>query len=211
VQLRFGSTLTFEQYVTTQAWKQATLAACPLCAPGKCRLEKLAPYMRKVPVVAFVARCYCPVQHITFSLLPDFYASRVPGLLEDIERATMAAEVGGGTEHTANTLRPADALDAVTLGAAVAWLRRRVAWVRTLLAIVGTLFPDLFAGVERSVRAFRARLGTPSALVELRGICERHLHALPLPLGLNPRTPAAPPRDRTSRQSMGPAPPAEAR
>ena len=119
MQLRFASTLTFEQYVTTRAWEQATLAACPLCAPGKCRLEPLA--------------------------------------------------------------------------------------------IVGSLLPELFAGVERSVRAFRKRLGTSSVLVALRGICERHLHALPLPLGLNPRMPVAHPRDRASRQSMGPDPPAEAR
>jgi hypothetical protein len=163
-----------------------------------------------VPTVAFVARFYCRLHHTTISLLPDFYASRVPGFLDDIERAAATVEAGGGTERTANTLRPADAADAITLGAAVAWVRRRVAWVRALLAIVGGLFPDLFAGVKRSVGAFRAHLGTSSILVALRGICERHLHALPLPLGLNPRAPVAGPRDRAPRQSMGPDPPAEA-
>lgn len=187
------------------------MAVCPLCAPGKCRLEPLAPYLRKLPSVAFVARFYCRVQHTTFSLLPDFYASRVPGLLDGLERAAVAVEGGGGTEHTANTLRPADAPEAVTLGAAVAWVRRRVRWVTALLAIVGSLLPELFAGVERSVRAFSEHLGIPSVLVALRGICERHLHALPRPLGLNPRTPVAVPRRRASRQSMGPDPPAEAR
>jgi hypothetical protein len=211
VQLRLDSTLTFQQYVTTRAWEQATLGACPLCAPGKCRLEPLAPYRRKVPVEAFVARFYCLVQHTTFSLLPDFYASRVPGLLDDIERAAATVEAGGGVERTANALRPEDAPDAVTFGAAVAWVRRRIAWVRGHLTIVGSLFPELFAGVERSVRAFREHLDTSSALVALRGICARHLHALPRPLGLNPRTPVAQPRDRVRRQSMGPDPPAEAR
>jgi hypothetical protein len=83
--------------------------------------------------------------------------------------------------------------------------------VTALLAIVGSLFPELFAGVERSIRAFCEHLGTPSALVALRGICARHLHALPRPLGLNPRTPVALPRRRASRQPMGPDPPAEAR
>lgn len=211
MQLRFASTLTLEQYVTTRAWKQATLAACPLCAPGKCRLAPLAPYMRKLPVVAFVARFYCRVQRTTFSLLPDFYASRVPGLLDDLERAAATVEAGGRTEHSANTLRPADAPAAVTLGAAVAWVRRRVRWVRVLLAVAGSLFPELFAGVERSVEAFRAKLGTSSVLVALRGICARHLHALPLPLGLNPPAPVASPRRRASRQPMGPDPPAKAR
>lgn len=211
MQQRFKSTLTFEQYVTTRAWEKATLEACPLCPLGKCGLERLAPYMRKVPVVAFVARFYCRVQHTTISLLPDFYASRVPGLLDDIERAAAAAEAGDGTERTANTLRPADVPDAVTLDAAVEWLRRRMAWVAAVLAVVGSLLPDRFAGVERSLRAFREHLGTSSVLVALRGICERHLHALLLPLGLNPRTHAARPRDRASRQSMGPDPPEEAR
>jgi hypothetical protein len=211
VQLRLDSTLTFEKYVTTRAWEQATLDACPLCSPRACRLEPLAPYLRKVPAVAFVARFYCRAQRTTISLLPDFYASRVPGLLDDIEQATEAAEGGGGMEHTAETLRPANAPDAITLGAAVGWVRRRVAWVRGLLAIVGTLLPDLFAGVKPSVGAFRAHLGTSSVLVALRGICERHLHALPRPLGLNPRLPVARPRSRSPRQSMGPDPPAEAR
>ena len=211
MQLRLASTLTFEQYVTTQAWKQATLDACPLCEAGTCRLERLAPYLRKVPVVAFVARFYCHRQHVTFGLLPDFYASRVPGLLDAFERAAASVEAGGGMERAANTMRPADAPDAVTLDAAVAWVRRRVAWVRALLATVGSLLPALFAGVERSVLAFREHLGTTSVLVALRGIGARHLHALPRPLGLNPRVPVALPRDRTRRQSMGPDPPTEAR
>jgi hypothetical protein len=127
-----------------------------------------------------------------------------------VERAAASAEAGSGTEHTANTVRPAEAPDAVTLGAAVAWVRRRVGWVRALLAIVGSLLPALFAGVGRSVRAFREHLDTTSALVALRGICAGHLHALPRPLGLNPRVPVALPRDRVRRQSMGPDPPAEA-
>jgi hypothetical protein len=158
-----------------------------------------------------VARFYCPRQHVTFGLLPDFYASRVPGLLDDMERAAASAETSGSTEHTANTVRPAEAPDAVTLDAAVAWVRRRVAWVRAVLAIVGSLLPELFAGVDRSVRAFRQHLGTPSVLVALRGICARHLHALPRPLGLNPRAPVVLPRDRVRRQSMGPDPPTQAR
>ena len=211
MQLRLASTLTFEQYVTTQAWKQATLDACPLCGAGTCRLERLAPYLRKVPVVAFVARFYCPRQHVTFGLLPDFYASRVPGLLDAIEQAVASVEAGAGTEHTANTVRPAEAPDAVTLDAAIAWVRRRVGWVRALLAIVGSLLPALFAGVERSVLAFREHLGTTSVLVALREIGARHLHALPRPLGLNPRVPVALPRDRVRRQSMGPDPPTQGR
>jgi hypothetical protein len=206
-QLRFATTLTFEQYVTAEGWKQATLPACPLCKPGTCGFQRLAPYMRKVPGVAFVARYYCPEQHVTFSLLPDFYASRVPGTLDDIEHAVATAETVVGAEHAADTVRPASAPDAVTLGAAVAWLRRRIAWVRALLVTVAGLFPERFADVGRSVRAFRERLGTSRMLVTLRGICEPHQYALPRPLGLNPRPSPTIGGIRGRRQSPGPDPP----
>jgi len=207
VQLRFESTLTFEQYVTTRAWEQATLKECPLCKPGTCHLQRLAPYMRKVPAVAFVARYYCPEQHTTFGLLPDFYASRMPGTLDGIEQAAARAEVAPSVEQAAEQLRPADTLDAITLGAAVAWLRRRLVLVRALLVTVVSLFPDRFAGLGWSVRAWRERLGTSRVLVALRGICARHLYALPRPLGLNPRVPVAQPRRRGRQQSTGPDPP----
>jgi hypothetical protein len=187
VQVRLEWTLPFEDYVTSRAWEQATLEVCPLCGPGACHLQGLGVYMRKVPVVAFVARYYCPEQHTTFGLLPDFYASRVPGTLDDIERAAARAEVSTSLEQAAEALRPGDQPDAVTLGVAVGWVRLRVAWVRALLVTVAGLFPDLFAGVRLSVQCFREHLGTSRVLVALRGICAPHLYALPRPLGLNPR------------------------
>jgi hypothetical protein len=163
--------------------------------------------MRKVPAVAFVARYYCPEQRTTFGLLPDFYASRMPGTLDDIERAVAVAETAAGVEHAANTLRPADAPDAVTLGAAVAWLRRRIALVRATLVTASGLFPERFEGLTLSLDAFRERLGSCRVLVTLRGICERYLHALPRPLGLNPRARPASAPVRGPRQSPGPDPP----
>jgi len=163
--------------------------------------------MRKVPAVAYVARYYCQEQHTTFSLLPDFYASRMPGTLDDIERAVATAEATGKVEQAADTLRPADVLDAVTLSAAVTWLRRRLALVGTMFVTVTGLFPDLFAGVQHSVLAFRQHLGTSRVLVMLRGICAPHLHALPRPLGLNPPRKPAIAGARGHRQSPGPDPP----
>ncbi len=183
------STLTFDEYATSKGWEQATLEVCPLCGPEACHLQRLGTYRRKVPAVAFVTRYYCPEQHTTFGLLPDFYASRVPGTLDDIERTAAQAEASAGLEHAAEALRPGDALDAVTLIVAVAWVRRRVAWVRALLVTVAGLFPGLFAGVGPHVRAFRQRLGTSRVLVKLREICAPYLYALPPPLGLNPRPP----------------------
>lgn len=163
------------------------MEVCPLCAPGTCHLQRLAPYLRKAPAVAYVARYYCPEKRTTFGLLPDFYASRVPGTLDDLEHVAATAEAGPSVEQLAEALRPADAPDAVTLPAAIAWVRRRLAWVRALLVTVAGLFPDRFEGVERSIRAFQEHLGTERVLVALRGICEPHLYALPRPLGLNPR------------------------
>jgi hypothetical protein len=183
------------------------LQACPLCEPGTCHLQRLAPYMRKIPAVAFVARSDCPEQHTTFGLLPDFYASRMPGTLDDLEQAAATAEVAPSVEHAAEQLRPADRPDAITLGAAVAWLRRRLVLVRALLVTVIGLWPDRFAGLGLWMRAWRERLGTSRVLVALREICARHLYALPRPLGLNPRMPVAPPRGRERQQSTGTDPP----
>jgi hypothetical protein len=210
VQLRMQTTLTFEQYVTQRGWVRATLATCPLCPPGACRFQRLGTYRRKIPALALVARFYCPERHTTFGLLPDFFASRMPGTLDDIEHAAATAEVSVGVERAAEELRPADAPDAVTLGAAVSWLRRRMAWVRALLVTVAGLRPDLFAGLGGSIGAWRERLGTSRVLVALRGICAPHLHALPRPLGLNPRAQPGFGPGRLRQQSIGPDAPAGA-
>ena len=169
--------------------------------------DRLGTYRRKVPAEGFVARYYCPEQHTTFGLLPDFYASRVPGTLDDIERTAAQAEVSAGVEQAAEELRPGDEPGAVTLSVAVAWVRRRVAWVRALLVTVAGLFPELFGGERPSLRAVRGRLGTSRVLVALRGICEPYLYVLPPPLGLNPRTPWGLARGGARQQSIGPAPP----
>jgi hypothetical protein len=204
VQLRLESTLTFEQYVTSRGWEEATLEACPLCPPGSCHLHRLGTYMRKIPAVGYVTRYYCPEQHTTFGLLPDCYASRVPGTLDDIEHTAARAEASASVEHTAEELRPGEEGDAVTLSVAVAWVRRRIAWVRALLIVVAGMFPDVFGGVRRgSVRAFREHLGTSRVLVALRGICARHLHALPVPLGLNPRPAEARARGGSANNPSG--------
>lgn len=108
VQVRLESTLTFEQYATSKGWEQATLKECPLCPPGTCHLHRLGTYMRKVPAVAYVARYYCPEQHTTFGLLPDFYASRVPGTLDDLEHVVEAVEAGDSVESTVEQLRPGE-------------------------------------------------------------------------------------------------------
>jgi hypothetical protein len=164
--------------------------------------------MRKVPAVAYVTRYYCPESHTTIGLLPDFYASRMPGTLDMIEEAAAKAEQAESRQSAAEELRPADAPDAVTLAAALIWLQRRVAVVRSVLTTMKGLMPERFGDeLPPRVSAFRRRLQTLHVLVALRGIGERYLHKLPAPVGLLPRVAAA----RTSRgsraQRAGPDPP----
>lgn len=211
VQLRFQTELTFEQYATQRGWETATLSACPLCAPGTCHFHRLGTYMRKVPAVAYVARYACPEQRVTFGLLPDFYASRMPGTLDGIEEVAAEAEAGPSLEKVAEQVRPADAPDAVTLGAALAWVRLRVLLARAMLSTVKGLIPDRFADVPPRVSAFRRRLGTMRVLVALRGICEPYLHRLSAPLGLVPRPLQVFERGGARAQPPGPDPPTRRR
>lgn len=204
VQLRLGKELTFEAYVTGEGWKQARLSCCPVCGRA---VGRLTSYERKVPKAARVARFYCRPCHMTIGLLPDFYASRKPGLLADIEETVAVAEQATGMEAAADRLRPADDDDAITLAAAIKWVRRRVQAIHRVLATVIGLVPGRFEGCAPTISSFRERLRTTRVLVELREICARHLGALAAPLGLV----AAPgewirPRRRL-QQSTGPDPP----
>ena len=170
-------------------------------------MEGAGSYERKVPKPSRVARFYCAPCQITIGLLPDFYASRMPGLLDDIEETVAVAEAGPSLEAAADSLRPAEDEEAVTLGAAIKWVRRRVVAIHRVLATVIGLLPERFEGCGATIASFRDHLGTSHVLVALREILARHLGALGRPLGLNgaPTTRArASPR---RQQGVGPAPP----
>jgi hypothetical protein len=204
VQLRQVRALTFEEYVTGEGWTTASLSSCPSCAGP---VTSHGTYGRKLPKPARIARFYCAPCSTTISLLPDFYASRTPGLLEDIEEVVAVAESARSVEDAAERVRPADEAHAVTLAAAVRWLRRRVRAVHGLLATAIGLAPARFEGCAPTIASFRQRLGARCVLVELREICARHLGVLAAPLGLigMPRE-----RDRARwrrQQSTGPDPP----
>lgn len=211
MQLRWETTLTFEEYRTQRAWETATLSSCPLCAPDPCGLHRHGTYMRKVPGVAYVARYWCPESHTSFGLLPDFYASRMPGTLDMIEEVAAKAEQAPSLQKAANELRPAEATDAVTLSAALVWVRLRVVIARAILTTAKGLMPERFGDLPPQVSAFRRRMGTLRVLVALRAICEPQLHRLPAPLGLVPRLEWAPEDRRARTQSPGPDPPPSAR
>jgi hypothetical protein len=72
---------------------------------------------------------YWPEGHQTFSLLPDFLAARLPGLLTPIEGQHHRGILGQErVEAAADALRGLD----VSLPGAVRWLRRRVRAVQVL-------------------------------------------------------------------------------
>lgn len=207
VQLRYPTELTFEEYARAEGWLDATLEACPLCPPGHCRIERHGTYMRKVPAVAYVARFRCLATGTTIGMLPDFYASRMPGTLPALEDAAARAEDAPSVEAAANELRPDDEVGAVTLPTALRWLRLRLEIVRATLATVRGLLPAIFEQCQVSVRSFRERLGIDSVLLALREICEPYLHKLPAPLGLVPPPPREGQRWKRHQQSPGPDPP----
>lgn len=203
VQLRFRTGLTSEEYVTRQAWREASLPCCPLHPRGGCDFARHGTYERVDPPGTRIARWYCPQAHCTFSLLPDHLATRFPGTLGEIEQVVAEVEQARSLEAAADRLRRDD----ITLPSAIRWTRRRVCLVRALLAILGGLFPERLLGCAPTLNAFRTRLACEQVLVQLRDIAHVHLHALPRPLGFRP-TPSASGYHKTAHQHhTGPDPP----
>lgn len=204
MQLRRTWALTFEEYVKGAGWKTARLSSCPVCGGP---VTSHGTYARKLPKLAFVARFLCASCPTTIALLPDFYASRLPGLLAEIEDAVALAESARSAAAAADEARPADEPQAITLTSAIRWVRRRVRAIHRLLATVIGLLPERFEGCAPRVASFRERLGMMNVLVALREICAGSLHALASPLGLLGPADDRLLRFRRHQQSSGPGPP----
>ena len=204
MQLRLESKLSLEQYLSQEAWRTATLACCPLHPNFACGFGRHGTYLRKYPAPAPVARFYCGMGHTTFSLLPDFFACRLPGTLAELEEVAVVVAAASSLEGAADQLRPHDADNAVTLDAAKRWTRRRVALFSCVLVAVVGLFVDRLLGV-RTALDLRERLGTP-ALLALREIASRNLHALPRPLGFQPSPRCRVSRPKPRQHKLGPDP-----
>ncbi len=71
--------------------------------------------------------------------------------------------------------------------------------------------PELLAGVEPTVRSFRAHLHEAPVLPLLRGLAATHLHVLPPPLGFGPRPARRWNRRSGERHQTGPDPPRDCR
>lgn len=203
MQLRYASELTGEQYVRAQAWRDATLERCPNHPHGGCSFARHGTYARKRPRGTLIARWYCPESHTTFSLLPDCLAARFPGELDEVEAVVAHAEQAPSLAAAANALRR----DAVELPGAMRWVRRRVRLVHHVLTLVIGLLPELLTRCVAEVGAVRARLGTESALRELRTLAAESLPVLPAPLGFQPHRLGATNRNRAHQHNRGPDPP----
>lgn len=204
VQLRFDTGLADEEYVNRELWRSASLTRCPLHPRGGCGFSSHGTYLRKKPAGTRIARWYCRLGHCTFSLLPDHLAARFPGPLAEIEEVVLAAQQAPSLEACAQALRP----DAVSLPAALRWLRRRLAPVRALASTAVGMLPHLLQGCQARVDALRERLGTVSALSRLRQELAQHLPALAAPLGFRHRRRGGEAAARPLQQHMGPDPPA---
>ena len=203
LQLRYETGLTGEEYVRTEAWREARLERCPNHPQGGCSVSRHGSYGRKTPPGARVPRWYCRESHTTIGLLADCLSSHLPGTLDDLESVVVAAEESSSLEAAANEVRR----DAVELPGALRWVRRRVRLVHDVLARVIGLIPDRLSGCAATMVAVRARLGSAGALMRLRALVAAQLGMLPSPLGFQPRGTGVPGRKPVFQHSMGPDPP----
>lgn len=187
VQLLWKCLVSDEQYVNESAWESAILDSCPFHPEGGCGLEKLGTYPRVEPAGARVARWWCPKERASISLLPSFLAARLSGTLAAVEDVVAKVEAAGSIAAAVDAVHPADAERPIGLACAMRAIRRRVGAIRAALLAIATLMPDRFLGVRPTLAAFRASLGVDRALVAVRELAERHLGALPVPLGFRAR------------------------
>ena len=171
-----------EAYIANQEWRDARLPRCPLHPSGGCSFARHSSYVRLNPPGVRVARWYCPEGHRTFSLLPDFLAAKLPGLLESIEDVTATAFSAKSMEAAADAVRGID----VTLPSALRWLRRRVRAVKEVVSAVSRLVLERPNGVATWESVARLDLGRHVLLRLRRSLPPELLNSLPAPLGFRP-------------------------
>lgn len=184
------------EYIQTQAWRQIQLTTCPFHPEGGCDFARHGVYLRKFPEAAFIPRWYCPQEHQTVSLLPDFFASRLPGTLDEVEQAVVVAKESRSLEQAAEALRPE-----ISLPSSLRWLRRRIYYVHSILVtMTGLIMP----GCPPDINSFRTAFSTEHVLVTLREKAASHLRSLPPILGFGPRLSGRWSLKNLPQQSMGP-------
>ena len=136
--------------------------------------------------------------HRTFSLLPDFLAVGLSGLLAAVDDSITVATSAKSMEAAADALRGPD----VTLPSAVRWLRRRIRAVRTALAHVT---PEMVVGAPARESAPQIDPDKGRVLLGLRrSLSPQILNSIPAPLGFRPASGTGWPRDSNDQHEMGP-------
>jgi len=179
MQIRYPIKLTIKEYLEQRAWEQAELDQCPFHPEGGCGLARHGAYPRKFPEYCLIARWYCPCAQQTISLLPDFFASRIPGTLDEVEQVVNIAQSYKSQEEAAEALRPD-----ISVISGLRWIRRRVRYVRQVLTILVGL---LVSNCAPELAEFRKKYATDRVLTELRELAKEHLAALPPIVGFGPR------------------------
>ena len=203
VQLRYQTGLTGEHYVSRQAWREASLACCPVHPRGGCGFARHGSYPRVRPAGARVARWYCPTAHQTFSLLPDCLAARLSGTLAELEAVVLTVERARSLEGALAVLRTD-----IEWPGALRWVRRRVQRVHAALSALRGVLPEPLGGCAPRIEALQVHLQAAPVLPLLRALAASVLHELPAPFGLRPwrERGGEPPRRR--QHDAGPDPPA---
>jgi hypothetical protein len=205
VQLRFATGLTSDDYVTRQAWQEASLERCPLHPQGGCGFSRHGTYERVNPPGTRIARWYCRQGHCTFSLLPDCLAARWSGTLIEFEAAVNDTEAARSLEAAAASCRPE-----IELPGVLRWLRRRRRTVTVILVILRGLIPAIFFNHAPTLIDFRRCLGVEWVLLALREVAAEHLARLPPPLGFSPPSGRGGEPSQRRQHRVGPDPPSPA-
>jgi hypothetical protein len=148
---------------------------------GGCSFARHGTYGRVTPQGLRIARWYCPQGHRTFSLLPDFMAARLPGLLTAVDAVVAVVEEAGGIEKAVDLVRGFE----VSLPSALRWIRRRVNAVKAVVDTLSTMVvwptsPLAPTNLGSAIHQCRGNGG----LFELRrSLAPQFLHALPAPVG----------------------------
>jgi hypothetical protein len=138
---------------------------------------------------------------MTFSLLPDCLAARLPGSLADVERVVAAVEAARSVEAAAEELRPE-----IELAGAIRWVRRRLRPVRAALLALVTMAVGGLVSCRPTLDSIGHQFGRP-VLRQIRSRANRHLGALAAPIGFGPRPRRGGHRRGPLEHDMGPDPP----
>ena len=172
------------EYVNKKGHKDATLSSCPNHPDESCAFHRHGTYSRKTPYgEALIVRYYCRESHQTFSLLPTFFAARMPGTLAQLEGAAAELERDGADWQEVRKVHGNGYIDDSSVRR---WARRRLLHVRVFLTLVMGLFPQPFEGCQPTLESVRGRLRGDCFLVSARSLCSEYMQSLPTPVGLKP-------------------------